>query len=67
MLAQKSLVDKSVAAISRALAEDQMVTTNMLRIKLLAPFAFRCLTSEYIPSDSETNAELISGHMYGIY
>jgi hypothetical protein len=54
-------------AISRALADDQRVTKIILRIKIVAPFAFRRLCSAYIPRDSEINAEEISGHMYGIY
>jgi hypothetical protein len=67
MFAQKSLVCKSDPDISNALAPDQTVTTSILAIKLLAPFAFLCLMYAYIPSERGTNADNINGQMYGIY
>nr|WP_242987373.1 hypothetical protein [Anaerobacterium chartisolvens] len=58
---------KSAADNSRALPPDQIVTTNMLIIKLAAPFEFRRLSSAKIPRESDASAEAKRGHMYGTY
>ena len=67
MFAQNNLVLKSAADISRALAEDQIVTTAMLSIKLTALLAPRFISRAYTPSDRDANAEASSGHIYGMY
>lgn len=60
-------MSKSTAAISRALPEDQMVTKNMLIIKLIAPFALFRLNNAYTPRDKVIDEETIKGHIYGMY
>ena len=53
--------------ISRAFANDHTDTTNILNIKLMAPLALRRFIIANMPRNSDTEAEAINGHMYGIY
>ena len=66
MFAQNSFVVKSALSISRAFPDDHIDTSNILMIKLTAPFAFRRFAMVKRPRDSVMRAEIYSGQQYAI-